>query len=146
MSWTFLPRRPTLEPLLTFSSIRALLCCCCSVAQSRLTLCDPVDCSAPGFPVLHHLLDSVQFMSTESVILSNCLILCCPLLLLSSIFPGIRVFSNQLVLHRRWPKHWSFSNSISPSYNIQGSFPLGFTDLLSFQSKGLSRVFFSNTI
>ena len=57
MSWTFLPRRPTLEPLLTFSSIRALLCCCCSVAQSRLTLCDPVDCSAPGFPVLHHLLE-----------------------------------------------------------------------------------------
>ena len=57
MSWTFLPRRPTLEPLLTFSSIGALLCCCCSVAQSRLTLCDPVDCSAPGFPVLHHLLE-----------------------------------------------------------------------------------------
>ena len=54
----------------------------------------------------------------------NHLILCCPLLLLSSIFPNIRVFSNELALHIRWPKYWSFSFSISPSNNIQDWFPL----------------------
>ena len=96
-----------------------------------------------SFTVSKNLL---RFMFIESVMLSYHLIPCCPLLLLSSIFPRIRVFSNQLALHSRWPKHWSFSNSISPSYNIQGWFPLGFTDFLSLQSKGLPRVFFSNTI
>ena len=65
----------------------------------------PMDCSRPGFPV-HH-----QLMSIESVMPSNHLILC----LLSSIFPSIRVFSNESVLYIRWPKYWSFSFSVSPS-------------------------------
>ena len=59
-------------------------------------------------------------MSIESVMPSNCLILCCPLLLLPSIFPSIRVFSNELALHIRWPKYWSFNFSISPSSEYSG--------------------------
>ena len=84
-----------------------------SVAQSCPTLCDPVDYSMPGFPVLHQLRSWLKPMSIESVMTSNHLILCCPLLLLPSIFPSIRVFSNESVLHMRWPKYWSFSFSIS---------------------------------
>ena len=104
--------------------------CCCSVSMLCLTLSNPMDCSTPGFPVLHHLLEFAQFMSIESIMLSNCLILCCPLLLLPSIFPRIRIFSNKLALHIRWPNYWSFSFSNSPS-NFQGWLPLGLTDLIS---------------
>ena len=67
----------------------------------------------PGFPVLHYLPEFAQFMSVESVIQSNHLILCRPLLLLPSIFPSISVFSNESSLHTRWPKHWCFSFSTS---------------------------------
>ena len=88
----------------------------------------------------------VRSMSVKSVTRSNHLILCCPLLLLSSIFPSIRVFSNELALCIRWLKYWSFSFSISPTMNIQGWFPLGLTGLISFPSKGLSRDFSSTTI
>ena len=74
-------------------------------------------------------------------------ILCCPLLLLPSIFSNIRVFSSELVLHIRWPKYWSFSFSISLlPMNIQGWFPLGLTGLLSLLSKGLSSVFSNTTM
>ena len=62
----------------------------------------------------------LKLMSIESVMLSNHLILCCPLLLPPSIFPSIRVFSNESVLHIRWPKYWSFSFSISPSSEYSG--------------------------
>ena len=71
---------------------------------------------------------------------------CHPLLLLLSIFPSIRIFSNESALHIRWPNYWSFSFSISPSNEIQGWFPLGLTGSISLQSKGLSRVFSSTTI
>ena len=73
----------------------------------------------------------LKFMSTESVILSNHFILCLPLLFLPSIFPSIRVVSNELVLHVRWPKDWSFSFSISPSNEYLGiiSFRMGWLDL-----------------
>ena len=81
---------------------------CFSVAQSCLTLCDPRDCSMPGFPVFHCLPALLKFMSIESVMLSNHLILCRPLLL-PLIFPRIRVFSNESALHFRWPAYWSFS-------------------------------------
>ena len=77
-----------------------------SVAQSCPTLCDPVDCSMPGFPVHHQLLEFAQLMPIKSVMPSKHLILCCPLLLLPSIFPSIRVFSNESVLCIRWPKYW----------------------------------------
>ena len=77
----------------------------------------------------------LKLMSIESVMPSNHLVLCCPLLLLPSIFPSIRVFSNELALHIRWPEYWSFSFSISPSNDIQGWFPLGLTGLISLQSR-----------
>ena len=84
----------------------------------------------------------LKLMSIELVMPSNHLILCCPLLL-PSIFPSIRVFSNESVLCIRWPKYWSFSFSISLSNEYSG-FPLGWTGWISEESKGLSRVF-SNT-
>ena len=101
-------------------------CCCCLVAQSCLTLCVPMDCSTPGFPVLPYLL--------ESMMPSNHLILCCPLLL-PSIFPSIRVFANELSLHIRQPKYWSFSFSISPSNEYSGliSFRIDQFDLFAVQ-------------
>ena len=76
-----------------------------SVAQSCLTLCDPMDCSIPGFTVLHQYPELVQtHVHGESVMPSNHLVLCHPLLLLSSTFPSMRVFSNKSALHSRWPK------------------------------------------
>ena len=77
----------------------------------------------------------LKFMSIESVMPSNHLILCRPLLLLPSIFPSIRVFSSDSVLHIRWPKYWSFSFSISPSYEYSGliSFRMDWLDLLAVQ-------------
>ena len=77
----------------------------------------------------------LKLMFIESVMSSNHLILCCPLLLLPSIFPSIRVFSNESVLHIRWPKYWSFSLSISPSNEYSGliSFTINWLDLLAVQ-------------
>ena len=85
-------------------------------------------------------------MSVESVMPSNHLILCCPLLLLPSIFPSIRVFSNESALCIRWPNYWSFSFNISPSNEHPGliSFRMDWLDLL--HSKGLSRVFSNTTV
>ena len=77
----------------------------------------------------------LKLMSVESVMPSNHLILCCPLLLLPLIFPSIRVFSNESLLHIRWPKYWSFSFSISPSNEYSGliSFRMDWLDLLAVQ-------------
>ena len=85
-------------------------------------------------------------MSIESVMPSNHLILCLPVIFLPSIFPSIRVFSSESVLHIQWPKYWSFSFSISPSSKYSGlvSFRMDWLDLLAVQ--GLSRVFFSTTV
>ena len=77
-------------------------------------------CNTPGFPVLHYLLECFKLMSTESVMPSNHLIPCSPLLLLFSIFPSIRVFSNESGLHIRWPKYWIFSFNSSPSNEYSG--------------------------
>ena len=117
---------------------------CCSAAKLCQTLCDPVDCSTPAFPVLHYLLEFAQIHVHESMMPANHLILCCLLLLLPSIFPSIRVFSNESALCIRWPKCWSFSFSISQ--NIQGWFPSGLTGLIFLLSKGLSRVFSNITV
>ena len=99
------------------------------------TLCDPMDCSMQGFPFIHHLLELLKLLSIESMMPSNHLILCRPLLLLPSIFPSIRVFSNESVLHIRWPKYWSFSFNISPSNEYSGliSFRIDCFDLLAVQ-------------
>ena len=90
--------------------------------------------------------NSPKPMSIESVMPSSHLILCHPLLLLPSIPPSIRVFSNESTLHMRWPKYWSFSFCMSPSKNIQDWSPLEWTVWNSLQSKGLSRVFSYTTV
>ena len=94
-----------------------------------------MECSTPGFPVLHHLPEFAQPMSFELVMPSNHLILSRPLLLLPSIFPSIRVFSNELALHIRWPKYCSISFSISPSDEYSGliSFRIDWLHLLAVQ-------------
>ena len=94
-----------------------------------------MDCSMPGFLVLNNSQSLLKLMSIESVMPSNHLILCCPLILLPSIFPSIKVFSNESVLHTRWPKYWSFSFSISPSDEYSGliSFRMDWFDLLAVQ-------------
>ena len=86
-----------------------------SVTQSCLILCDHMDCSTPGVPVLNQILELAQTNVHQVGDASNHLILCCPLFLLPSIFPSIMVFANESVLCLRWPKYWSFSFSISPS-------------------------------
>ena len=86
-----------------------------SVTQSCPTLCDPMNRSTPGFLFITNFWSSLKLTSIESVMPSNHLILCQPLLLLPSIFPTIKVLSNMLALRIRWPKYWSFNFSISPS-------------------------------
>ena len=106
-----------------------------SVAQLYPTLCDPMNRSTPGLPVHHQLPESTQPMSIELVMPSNYLILCHPLLLLPSIFPSIRVFSNESAPRIRWPKYWSFSFNICPSSEHPEliSFRMDWLDLLAVQ-------------
>ena len=110
-------------------------CCCCSVLQSCPTLCDPVNRSTPGFPVLHHLPEFAQTHVHWVSDATNHLILCHLLLLLPSVFPSMRVFSNESVLRIRWWKYWSFSFSIGPSNEYSGliSFRIDRFDLLAGQ-------------
>ena len=118
-----------------------------SVAQSCPTLCNPMDCSTPGLPVHHQLPWSLlRLMPIESVMPPNHLILCHSLLLPLSIFPSIRLISNESALHIRLPKYWSFSFSLSPSNEYSVLIPLGLTGLISLQSKGFSRVFSNTTV
>ena len=94
-----------------------------------------MDCSTPGFPVFHYLREFAQTQVHCVVMPSNHLILCCPLLLLPSVFPSLRVFCNELALCSKWPKHWSFSFSISPSNEYSGliSFRIDWFNLLPVQ-------------
>ena len=88
----------------------------------------------------------LKFMSIESVMPSNDLLLCRPLLLPPSIFPSIRVFSNESVLCIRWPEYWSFSFSITPSNEYSGLISFRIDCWISLQSKGTSRVFSNTTV
>ena len=106
-----------------------------SVPQSCLTLCNPMDCSMPGFPVHHQFLEFTQahvHWVGDAIQPSHPLL---PLLLLPSIFPSIRVFSNESGLHIRWPKYWSFSFNISLTNEYSGliSFRMDWLDLLAVQ-------------
>ena len=94
-----------------------------------------MDCSTPGFPVLHYVQSLLKLMSIVLVRPSNHLILYLPILLLPSIFPRIRVFSNESALRIRWPKYWSFSFNISPSNEYSGLISLrtGWFDILEVQ-------------
>ena len=114
--------------------------CCCSVAKLCPTLWNSMNCMQMlGLPVLHCLpefsLGEQSTMSIESVIPSNHLIFCLPLILLPSIFPSIRVFSSESALRIRWPKYWSVSFSISSSNEYSGliSFRIDWFDLLAVQ-------------
>ena len=100
-----------------------------------LTLCFPIDCRPQAFMSFTISWSLLKLMSIKLMMLSNHLILCCPCLLLPSIFPTIRVFSSELTLHIRWPKYWSFSFSISPSKEYSGliSFRIDWFDLLPVQ-------------
>ena len=107
-----------------------------SVTQSCPTLCDPTDCSwTHGSLSITNSWSLPKLMAIESVMPSNHLILCHPLLLLPSIFPSIRVFSNKSSLHVRWPKYWSFNFNISLSNEHSGliSFRMDWMDLLAVQ-------------
>ena len=128
--------------------IRQLTSCYCrwSVAQLWLTLRECMDCSTPDFHILQHLQefapiyvhwvnDAIQLSHPPS-----------PLLLLPSVFPSVRVFSNELALCITWPKYWSFSFSISPSNEYSGLISFRTDWFISLQSKGLSRVLTSNTV
>ena len=103
-----------------------------SVTQLCLTLCNPMDCSRPGFPV-HHGACSNSCPLSQSVMPSNHLILCHFLLLLPSTFPSITVFSNESVFHIRWLKYWSFSISSSNEYSRLISFRMDWFDFLAVQ-------------
>ena len=107
---------------------------CCSVTKSCLTLCDPMDCVCQAPLSFRISWSQLKLMSIESVTPPNHLILCCPLLL-PSVFPSIRVFSNELALRIRWPNHWSFSCNIRPSSEHSGltSFRVDWFDLLAVQ-------------
>ena len=105
-----------------------------SVAQLCLTLCNPMDCSMPGFLVHHQLQELTQthvHQIGDAIYLSLAWRRCHPLLLPPSIFPSIRVFSNESALHIRWPKYWNFCFSISPSNEYSGliSFRIDWFDL-----------------
>ena len=109
------------------------VCCCCSVTKSCSTLCDLMNYRALLSSTISQSL--LKLMSSESVMPSNHLILCHPLLLLPPIPPSIRVFANESTLRMRWPKYWSFSFSIIPSKEIPGliSFRMDWWDLLAVQ-------------
>ena len=106
-----------------------------SVTQSHPTLCDPPTAARQASLSITNSQSLLKLMSIESVMQSNCLILCHPLLLLLSIFPSIRVFSKESVLCIRWPKYWSFSLSITPFNEYSGltSFRMDWLDLLAVQ-------------
>ena len=106
-----------------------------SVAQSCSTLCDSMDCSTQTSLSITNSWSLLKLMSIKLVMPSNRLILCCPLLLLPSIFPSIRIFSTESVLHIRWPKYWSFSFNLSPWSEYSGliSFRMECLDLLAVQ-------------
>ena len=126
---------------------QTVTCCGCSLATSCLILCGPIVCNMPGFPVLHCLLEFAQtHVHWVSVMPSNNLILCLPLLPLPSVFPSIRVFSNESALCIRWPQYWSFRFNISPSNEYSGLISFRLAGLISLLSKELSRVFSSTTI
>ena len=108
-----------------------------SVVQSCPTLCEPMDCSTPGLPVHHNSRSLLKLMFIESMMPSNHLTLCCPLLLLPSIILSIRAFSNESVLPIRWPKYqslsFSFSISFSNEYSGLTSFRIDWLDLFAVQ-------------
>ena len=121
--------------------------CCCSVTRSCPTICDLWTAARQASLSITISRSLLKLISIESVMPSNHLVLCHPLFLLPSIFPSIRVFSNESVLRIRWRKYWSFSFSISPSNEYSGltSFRIDWFDLLAVQGT-LICIFLQKTI
>ena len=117
-----------------------------SVAQSYLTLCDPMNHSTQASLSITNSQSPPKPMSIESMMPSNHLILCHPLLLLPSVFPSIRVFSNEAVLRMRWPKYWSFSFSISPSNEHPGLISFRMDWLVLLAGQGTLKSLFKTTV
>ena len=136
-----------LLPLEKFKvSLSIRVCCSCSVAQSCPTLCDTMDCNMPGVSVLNHLLDLAQ---THVRRVDDAIQPCYPLSSPSpsaSIFPSIRVFWNESFFTLGGQSIGVSASTSVPPMNIQGSFPLGLTGLISLQSKEFSRVFSNTTL
>ena len=120
------------------------ICCYCLVNQSRPTLCRPMDCSMPGFPVFHCIME-LKLMSVELMMPSNHFIICHLLLLLSLISQHQGLFQ-RVDVFIRWPKYWSFSFSISPSNEYSGLISCGIDGLISLLFKEVSRVFSSTAL
>ena len=117
-----------------------------SVVQLCLTVCDPMDCSMPDFPVHHQIPELLKLMSFKSVMPSNHLILCHSLVLLPSIFPSIRVFSKESFFTSGGQSIGVSASGSAFPMNIQDWSPLGLIGLISLQSKGLARVFSNTTV
>ena len=117
-----------------------------SVAQSSRLFVTPWTAVRQASLSITNSRSLLKLMSIELMLPSNRLILCCSLLLLPSIFPSIRVFSNESVLCIRWPKYGASASASVLPMNIQSCFPLGLTDMVSLQSQGLSRVFCNTTV
>ena len=120
--------------------------CCRSVTMSCLTLCNPMGCSTPGFPVHYHLL---EFTQTHVHQVGDAIQPSHPLLSPSPPafnLPQHQGLFNESALHNRWSKYWSFSFSISPSNEYSGLISLELNGLISWQSKGLSGVFSNTTV
>ena len=115
-------------------------------SHSHVWLCNPMDYSTTDSPSVTNSLSLPKFMSIQLVMPSNHRILCHRLFLLPSIFPSIRVFCNESVLHIRWQKYWSFNFSISPSNEYAGLISFRIDWFKSLQSKGFSRVFSNITV
>ena len=111
------------------------VCCCSSVAKSCPNICDPMDVACQASLSCSISQSLLKHMFIKSVMPSNHLILCHPLLLLPSIFPSIKVFSNESTLSIKWPEYWSFSFNISPSNEYSRLFQLGLTGWVSLQSR-----------
>ena len=123
-----------------------IICCCYWVAQSSWTLCNSVDCSTPSSSGLCYLSEFAQIhiLWVDDAVWPSCLLP--PVLLLHSVFPSIRVFSSEWALHIRCQSIGALASALALPMSIQGWFPLGLTGVISLQSKGFSRVFFSTTI
>ena len=139
-SWTIKKvqdRRTDAFELCCWSTLESPLgcLCCCSVAKSCPTLCNPVDCSKPGFLSFTIFRSLLKLMSIDFVILSNHLIFCCPLLLLPSVFPSVRAFFTESALCIIWPKHWEFQVQHKSFSEYSGliSFRIDWFDLLAVQ-------------
>ena len=134
LNWHFLHCRQILRHLMETLPVCVSSAQFSSVAQLRLTLCDHMDCTIPGLALFNaNSWSLLKLLSIESVMPSNHLILCQPLLLLLSIFLSIRIFSSESVLRIRWPKDWSLNFSISPFNEYPGLifFRIDWFDLLA---------------